>query len=74
MSELRQPYTSLGVVNQTLDETIIINENRQEAGCHMLTGGVGLADYHTSEIWFPQKIRSGPRNSKFLHLSLTHTK
>ena len=30
MSELRQPYTSLGIANETLDETIIINENRQE--------------------------------------------
>ena len=31
VSELRQAYTPLGVVNETLDETIIINENRQEA-------------------------------------------
>ena len=39
MSELRQPYTSLGIANETLDETIIINENRQEnADRHMVTG------------------------------------
>ena len=31
ISELRQPYALLGVVNETLDETSIINENRQEA-------------------------------------------
>ena len=34
MSELRQPYTPLGIVNETLDETIIINENRPEADHH----------------------------------------
>ena len=39
MSELRQPYTPLGIANETLDETIIINENRQEnADHHMVTG------------------------------------
>ena len=31
MDELRQPSSPLGVVNETLDETIIINENRQQA-------------------------------------------
>ena len=31
MNELRQPYTPLGVVNETLDETIIVNESRPEA-------------------------------------------
>ena len=34
MSELRQPYTPLGIANETLDETIIINENRQENADH----------------------------------------
>ena len=39
MSELRQPYTPFGVTDDTLDETIIINENRQEnADHHMVTG------------------------------------
>ena len=39
MSELRQPYTPLGITEDTLDETIIINENRQErADHHMVTG------------------------------------
>ena len=28
MSELRQPYAPLGVVNETLNETIVMNENR----------------------------------------------
>ena len=38
-SELRQPYTPLGIANETLDETILINENRQEnANHHMVTG------------------------------------
>ena len=46
MSELGQPYSPLGVVNERLDETIIINENRQKADYHMMSGGVGLADYH----------------------------
>ena len=34
MSELRQPYTSLGIAEDTLDETIIINENRQARADH----------------------------------------
>ena len=39
MSELRQPYTPIGITDETLDETIIINENRQEnADHHMVTG------------------------------------
>ena len=40
MSELRQPYTPLGIAEDTLDETIIINENRQEN-----------ADHHTENWW-----------------------
>ena len=47
LSELRQPYTSLGIANQTLDETVIKNENGLEADHHIRTEGVGLADYHT---------------------------
>ena len=39
VSELRQPYTPLGIAEDILDETIIINENRQErADHHMVTG------------------------------------
>ena len=38
MSELRQAYAPLEVVNETLDETIIMNENRPEADYHMVTG------------------------------------
>ena len=39
MSELGQPYTPLGIAEDTLDETIIINENRQKkADHHMVTG------------------------------------
>ena len=34
MSELRQPYTPVGIANVTLDETIIINGNRQENADH----------------------------------------
>ena len=37
MSELRQPYTPVGTANETLDETIIINENRQENADHHIT-------------------------------------
>ena len=37
MNELRQPSSPLEVVNETLDETIIINGNRTEV------------DYHTQE-------------------------
>ena len=36
MCELRQPYTPLGIAEDTLDETIIINENRQERADHHL--------------------------------------
>ena len=36
MSELRQPYTPIGFANETLDETLIINENRQEEADHHL--------------------------------------
>ena len=46
--EVGQPSTSFGVANETLDDTIIMNENRQEAEFHMMTGGLGLADYHRS--------------------------
>ena len=39
MCELRQPYTPLGIAEDILDETITINENRQErADHHMVTG------------------------------------
>ena len=39
MSDLRQPYTSLGIAEDTLEETIILNENRQKrADYHMVTG------------------------------------
>ena len=38
MDELRQPSTPLGVVNETLDETIIRNENRQDADYHNFLG------------------------------------
>ena len=34
MSELRQPYTPLGITENTLDESIIINENRHEKADH----------------------------------------
>ena len=34
MYELRQPLTRFGVANETLDDTILINENRQEAEYH----------------------------------------
>ena len=34
MSELRQPYTPIGFTNETLDETMKINENRQENADH----------------------------------------
>ena len=38
MHELRQRTTPFGLVNETLNDTIIINENRQEADYHMVTG------------------------------------
>ena len=34
MHELRQPTTPFGLINETLNDTIIINENRQEADYH----------------------------------------
>ena len=34
ISELRQQYTPFGIANEILDETIILNENRQEADHH----------------------------------------
>ena len=34
MSALRQPYTPLGIANETLNESIIINENRKEKADH----------------------------------------
>ena len=34
MHDLRKPSTPFGVANVTLDDTIIINESRQEAGYH----------------------------------------
>ena len=53
MYELRQPSTSFGVANVTLDDAIPINENRQEADYHMMTGGLGLADYHSQTMLVP---------------------
>ena len=44
--ELRLPSSPFGVANETSDDTMIINENRQEADYHMMTGGQELADYH----------------------------
>ena len=38
MGELRQPSTPFGVANATLEDTIIINKNRQESDYHMVTG------------------------------------
>ena len=38
MSELRQPYTHLGIAEETLDETIIINGRHEKADHHMVTG------------------------------------
>ena len=44
MYELRQPSTPLGVANETLDDTIIISENRQEADFHsMKTGTIQIS-------------------------------
>ena len=41
MSELRQPYNPFGITEDTLDETIIINRNRQEnADHHTYTGKI----------------------------------
>ena len=38
MYELRQPSTPFGDVNETLDDTNKINENRQEADYHNING------------------------------------
>ena len=38
MHELRQPSIPFGVANATLDNTIVINENREETEYHMVTG------------------------------------
>ena len=46
MYELRQPSTTFGVANETLEDTIKIKENRQETDYQIMTRGVGLADYH----------------------------
>ena len=62
MSELRQPYTPLGV-NQTLNETIIINENRQEADHHMVTGP-------TKNILRQSSTNSNTTNTPGLHPGL----
>ena len=52
--QLRQPSTSFGVANETLGDTIIITENRQEnADYHMMIGGLGIAEYHmVTEVGF----------------------
>ena len=39
MGELRQPYTPFEIANETLDETTIIDENRQEADHHKCNAG-----------------------------------
>ena len=58
MYELRQPRTSFGVANETLDDTIIINENRQgNADYHMMIGGLGIADYHRDFVHILRKCK-----------------
>ena len=41
MDELRQLSTPLGVANETLQDTVIINENRQRADYHNKTKIIG---------------------------------
>ena len=61
MDELRQPSTPLGVVKETLDETMMINENRQEAVYHMVTAA-------TKNI-----LRQSSTNSNFTDTQGPHT-
>ena len=53
MGELRQPYTPLGIAEDILDETIIINENRQER-----------ADHHKASVYTFRKFMSMTTNSQ----------
>ena len=50
MHELRQPTTPFGLVNETLNDTIIINENRPEADYH--NRHVHKYHYHSHNISF----------------------
>ena len=61
MSELRQQYTPLGIAEDILDETVIINENRQErADHHMVTGP-------TKNILRQSSINSNTTNTQGTH-------
>ena len=50
MNELRQPSTNFGVVNDTLDETIIIDEKRPEADYHIVTRPTKKQSSNSSNI------------------------
>ena len=63
MSGLRQPYTPNGITNETLDETIIINENRQKNADHQMVTRAGLADHHTVTGRTKNILRQSSTNS-----------
>ena len=50
MYELRQPSNPFGIVNETLDDTIIMNENIQEADYHIHTKKLVPKYLHTSQF------------------------
>ena len=51
MDDLRQPTTPLGVVNETFDETVIINENSQEDDYHSQCTKHGLTDTFVASVY-----------------------
>ena len=53
MHELRQPTTPFGLVNETLNDTIIIIENRQEADYH------NYSDYYSFFRKTTERMRNG---------------
>ena len=70
MSELRQPYTPIGITDETLDETIIINENRQENADHH-TGHTIIPGYSQIFLDLPGRTinpGSGEKKKKIIKL------
>ena len=72
MYELRQLSTPFGVANKTLDHTIILNENRQEADYHKhyFSGRAFKVKFHYVITSSTEHVLHLPRKSRHFHQSL----
>ena len=57
MGELRQPYTPLGITEDTLDESIIINENRHEKADHHIVETIVRRSFQKLKNGFFRQVK-----------------